>query len=53
MALRKYKLGDLIEPSDARNHDGKYSLDDVRGISTHKLFIETNANMDGVSLSPY
>lgn len=53
MALRKYKLGDLIEPSDARNHDGKYTLDDVRGISTNKLFIETNANMDGVSLSPY
>ena len=53
MALTKYKLGELIELCDVRNYDGKYTLDDIRGISTGKEFIETNANMDGVSLSSY
>ncbi|WP_130838510.1 restriction endonuclease subunit S [Lachnoclostridium sp. Marseille-P6806] len=53
MALTKYKLGDLIQQSDARNSDGKYTVDDVRGISTGKEFIETKANMDGVSLISY
>lgn len=53
MANRTYKLGDLIELSDERNSDNKYSLDDVRGISTEKQFIETKANMDGVSLASY
>jgi len=53
MALTKYKLGALIEPCDVRNYDGIYALDDIRGISTGKEFIETKANMDGVSLSSY
>ena len=53
MALTKYKLGELIELCDVRNYDGKYTLDDIRGISTGKEFIETKANMDGVSLSSY
>lgn len=53
MALTKYKLGALIEPCDVRNYDGIYTLDDIRGISTGKEFIETKANMDGVSLSSY
>lgn len=53
MALTKYKLGDLIEQSDERNNDGKYIVDDVKGISTRKLFIETKANMDGVGLTSY
>lgn len=53
MALNKYKLGVLIEPLDMRNYEGTYTLDDVRGISTGKEFIETKANMDGVSLSSY
>jgi len=53
MALTKYKLGGLIEPCDTRNYDGKYTLDDIRGISTGKQFIDTKANMDGVSLSSY
>ena len=53
MALTKYKLGDLIEPCDERNYEGTYTLDDVRGISTGKEFIDTKANMDGVSLSSY
>lgn len=53
MALTKYKLGALIELCDVRNYDGIYTLDDIGGISTGKEFIETKANMDGVSLSSY
>lgn len=52
-SLCKYKLGELIELRDERNSDGKFSLEDVRGISTGKEFIETKANMDGVSLDSY
>lgn len=47
------RLGDYIEESDERNSAGKYTLDDVRGISTEKNFIETKANLDGVSLTSY
>ncbi len=47
------KLGDYIELCDERNSEGKYTLDDVRGISTDKKFIATKANMDGVSLTSY
>lgn len=47
------RLGDYIEESDERNSAGKYTLDDVRGISTEKKFIETKANLDGVSLASY
>ena len=53
MALINYKLGELITQSDFRNSDESLSVDDVRGISTGKEFIETKANMDGVSVSSY
>lgn len=53
MALSKYKLGELIELRDERNSDGTFTLEDVKGISTGKEFIETKANMDGVSLASY
>lgn len=53
MALIKYKLGDLLELQDARNDDLRYGIDDVRGISIQKIFIETKADMEGVSLHPY
>lgn len=53
MGLTKYKLGELIQLTDERNTSGKYSLDDVKGISTEKMFIETKANMEGVSLDSY
>jgi len=53
MALTKYKLGELIRLEEERNHEGKYTLDDVRGISIQKVFIETKADMQGVSLNPY
>lgn len=48
-----YRLGDLIEICDERNTDGKYTLDDVRGISIEKKFIQTKADMKDVSLTPY
>lgn len=47
------RLGDYIELCDERNSEGKYSLDDIRGISTEKKFIDTKANLDGVSLTAY
>lgn len=53
MALTKYKLGDLVEQTDERNRSGLYTLDDVKGISTEKKFIDTKADMDGVSLDSY
>lgn len=53
MGLSKYKLGDLIELCDERNDDLKYNISDVKGISIQKIFIETKADMSGVSLKPY
>lgn len=53
MKLNKYKLGDLISLSDERNSDQKYKLTNVKGISIKKEFIETKADMEGVSLKPY
>lgn len=47
------ELGKYIEECDERNTEGKYTLDDVRGISIEKKLIFTKANMDGVTLEPY
>lgn len=47
------QLGDYIEQCDERNTEGKYTVENVCGISTDKKFIPTKANMDGVSLSSY
>ena len=53
MGLTNYKLGSLIQFEDERNTEGKYSVKDVKGVSIQKMFIETKADMSGVSLSPY
>ena len=53
MALTKYKLRNLIRLRDERNSDLIYTINDVKGISIQKVFIETKADMDGVSLRPY
>lgn len=53
MSLKKYKLGELIELCEDKNSELKYSLCDVKGISIQKKFIETKADMTGVSLKPY
>ena len=47
------RLGDYIEQCDERNVEGRYALENVRGISSDKVFIPTNGNMDGVSLNSY
>jgi type I restriction enzyme S subunit len=49
----KYKLGELLALSEAKNTDGVYTIDDVKGISIQKVFIDTKADMVGVSLKPY
>jgi type I restriction enzyme S subunit len=53
MASTKYKLGSLLCLCDERNSDSQYTLADVKGISIQKVFIETKADMAGVSLKPY
>lgn len=53
MGLTKYKLGQLLQLAEDRNGDLSYGLDDVKGISIQKIFIETKADMTGVSLRPY
>lgn len=53
MKLTKYKLGELIELCDERNSENKYTAEDVRGISTEKILIETKANLNEVSMTSY
>lgn len=50
---KTYKLGELIELCDERNAKKKYTVDDVKGISIQKIFIETKADMKDVPLNPY
>lgn len=47
------KIQDYIDICDDRNSDNIYTLDNLRGISIQKKFIDTKADMMGVSLSPY
>lgn len=53
MGLTKYKIGELLEICEEQNSDLQYGIDDVKGISIQKVFIETKADMKGVSLRPY
>ena len=47
------KLKNYIKETDIRNSSGKYTLDNLRGLSIEKIFIPSKANMNGVSLLPY
>lgn len=49
----KQEIREYIELCDLRNDDGRLTLDNVKGISIQKKFIETKADMEGVSLKPY
>lgn len=49
----KQKLGGYIEQCDERNSNNLYTLEDLVGISTEKKFIDTKADMNGVSLDSY
>ena len=46
MALTKYKLGDLIHESFARNTYLTYGIESVRGISNSKEIMTTKADVD-------
>ena len=47
------RLGDYIEQCDERNHNNKYDIEAIKGISTSKTFIDTKAYLDGVPLQSY
>ena len=49
----RLKIGGFIEQCDERNEKGELGLDNLKGISIEKKFIETKADMAGVSLTPY
>ena len=49
----KKRIGEYIEQCDERNSDNHYTLDNLVGISTEKKFINTKADMNGVSLATY
>lgn len=49
----KVPLGEMIAECDIRNSANQYTIDNLKGISIEKKFIETKAKMDGVSLLPY
>lgn len=50
---KSQKLGAFISMCEEKNEGLQYSIDDVKGISIEKKFIDTKANMEGVSLRPY
>jgi len=52
-SLSHEAISQYIELCEEKNEDLKYSIDAVRGISIEKNFIDTKANMTGVSLKPY
>lgn len=49
----KLKIGEFIEQYDKRNSGNRLKLNSVKGISTEKSFIDTKADMNGVSLTSY
>lgn len=53
MKLNKCKLGTLIRQVNEKNSGLKYGISDVKGLSIKKIFIDTKADLNGVSLSPY
>ena len=50
---KTYRLGDLIELCDERNTEGKYTVDDVRGISNTKEVMLTKADITDRSLENF
>lgn len=53
MPLKKIRLGELISESTDTNQNNLLTVDDVRGMSIQKIFIETKADMEGVPLKSY
>lgn len=50
---KSQKLGAFISMCEEKNEGLQYGIDDVKGISIEKKFIDTKANMEGVSRRPY
>lgn len=53
---RKYpceKIGGYIEELSIKNDDGKYTIENVRGVSINKEFIFSKADLEGVSTEGY
>lgn len=46
-------LGEYLVESNERNSKNFYTLDNLKGVSIEKKFIQSKANMEGVSLTPY
>ena len=44
MSAERHRLGDLIERVERTNADGRYGVEDVRGVSNTKLIQKTKAN---------
>ncbi len=51
--VEKHPVSEYIKVTEDTNENLDYGIDDVRGISIEKKFIDTKANMQGVSLKPY
>lgn len=47
------RIGDYIELIESRNETLEYGIESVKGVSIEKKFIDTKADMTGVSLRPY
>lgn len=47
------KLGKYIELVDRRNTENRLGVEDVKGIATSKIFIDSKANLQNVNLSSY
>lgn len=50
---RFHRIGDFIELVETRNDSLDYGIESVKGVSIEKKFINTKADMQGVSLRPY
>ena len=46
-------IGEYLELCEEKNTELKYGIESVKGVSIEKKFIETKADMNGVSLRPY
>jgi len=51
--VRHHRLGEYISKCEESNEQLLYGVEDVKGISIEKRFIDTKANMTDVSLKPY
>lgn len=51
--LVHHKLGNYISLCNRKNANLKFGVESVRGISIEKKFIQTKADMSGVSFKPY